>query len=166
MKLPLALLTLLAALGSASALADQCEVVTPAQARAALAALSTGTRYFEFCEPCGDAQPGPVKQVSHARSKPFEQPPDLEIEIDGKGVDLAYLYIAEAHSDRKFINVAWLADCPADGVTREIDLKARANQQKPVQRGPGPSPVGYAPRDPIGGPPETAPVDGEKPRAP
>jgi hypothetical protein len=134
---------------AALARADQCEVVTPAQAQAALAALPHGVRYFEFCEPCGDPHPGEIRVVGHARKKPWSEPPDQVIEIDGQEIDLAYVFVADAlTSATKFVNLAWLAHCPAEGVSHLIDpQRPPVPQRLPVQQG-GPDsdpPIGVLP---------------------
>ncbi len=153
-------LALLVVLAAGLARADQCEVVSPAQADAAVKLLKKGVKFVEYCEPCGDAQPGEPQTVDTVEVKPWEEagsaggraeaegrsigsdPPQQLVWVNGKEEDLAYVFIHKAFGDSHYLNLAVLAKCPVEQVSREIDVEKlrKAAAPKPVQ---APSPVGH-----------------------
>jgi hypothetical protein len=135
-------LALVVVFAAGLARADQCEVVTPAAADAAVKLLKKGVKFVEFCEPCGDKQPGEPQTVDTVEVKPWQDPPDQTVLVNGKEQDLAYVFIHKALGDSHYLNLAVLAKCPAQDVSREIDVEKlrRAPAPKPVQV---PTPVGY-----------------------
>jgi hypothetical protein len=128
-------LALLALLSAGIARADQCEVVTMAQAKAAAQLLVKGVKFVEYCEPCGDKQPSAPKAVDTVETKPWSEPPLQTVLVNGKEEDLAYLFIQKSLGDSHYLNVATLAKCPADGISREIDLD-KLKVAKPVRQAP------------------------------
>ncbi len=115
--LPFAVLGCALALNTAHA--DQCQWVTPAQAEKAQQLLAKHTSIVEYCEPCGEKAPGmpyAVKDVSIATPSDGYK----EIEINGKGVDLAYTFVKI--SSTKYKNLANLAGCPAQDVSKVLTI--------------------------------------------
>ncbi len=104
---------------SAQSFADQCAVVTPAQAKAALKVLRKGTMYFVFCEPCGDNHAPEPHAVTSVKVTAFDEK-DKQLLVNDHEVDLAYLYV-KTKGAAKFTNVASLVKCKAEGVTVLID---------------------------------------------
>lgn len=112
-------LTALVLITASASWADQCEVVTKAQAAKAMKILKEGTEYFTLCEPCGDTQVSPQHKVTTVTTEPFDSTKNVTITLNGEGVDLAYLYVRT--TGPKFQNVAKLVRCHATGVTSAID---------------------------------------------
>lgn len=103
---------------STSVWADQCAVITPAQAKTALKVLRKGTKYFEFCEPCGDNQVPEPRVVASVKVTPFDEK-DKQVLLNDREVDLAYVYV-QTKGATAFTNVAHLVNCKAEGVSQSI----------------------------------------------
>jgi hypothetical protein len=129
--------------------ADQCQVVTAEQAKAALQLLAKGAKVVEYCEPCGDERPGKPQRVETVELETFSpvadpasaqspSPPQKTVKVNGKEEDLAYLFIQKAAGDSHYLNVSFLAKCPAQGVSHEVDLRKLKAEggAKPVQEAP------------------------------
>lgn len=103
-----ALLFTVATLFSITAMADQCAYISQAEAERAALLLQKGAVVAEYCEPCGDAYPivKSVRSVSLARVANGQY---TEVSVNGKAVDLAYLYIQVAPG--KKVNVAQTVNC-------------------------------------------------------
>ncbi len=110
--------------------ADQCAWVTKDQAIAAARTLgaSFGTRYLEYCEPCGDTAPtaSMVKSVSFAwASGSYDGRTHFEVKVNGVGIDLAYAYtLIDSDGDGDddtWGNVAARVGCDASGVSPQLD---------------------------------------------
>ena len=73
--------------------------------------------------------------------KPWQDPPQQLVWVNGKEEDLAYVFIHKSLGDSHYLNLAVLSKCPAESISREIDLEKlrKAAAPKPVQV---PSPVG------------------------
>ncbi len=108
---------------STSVWADQCAVITPAQAKAALRVIRKGTQFFEFCEPCGDNQVPEPRVVASVKVAPFDEK-TKQLLVNDHEVDLAYLYV-QTKGATTFTNVAHLVKCKAEGVTQTIDPAAK-----------------------------------------
>lgn len=96
------------------ALADQCAWISKEEVTNAFNLLRPGMIVVDFCEPCGDKQPGaryPVEktEIVHQENAFYT------LLLNGQEVDLAYLYVKAA--DGTFHNMASLAGCQAAGVT-------------------------------------------------
>jgi hypothetical protein len=128
-------LALVVVLSAGIARADQCEVVTPAQAKAAVQLLKRDVKFVEYCEPCGEKQPSAPQQVDTVKLTPWSEPPQQTVVVNGKEEDLAYLFVQKSLGDSHYLNVAVLAKCPAEGISREIDVDRlrRAPAPRPVQ---------------------------------
>ena len=99
---------------SESASADQCAWITLKQANKALQLLKQGQVIRHFCEPCGEKTWTEEKIVSVA-SKP-EDDKNLSIQVNGKGIDLAYIFIET--SPGRWENLASLTGCPTTDVSK------------------------------------------------
>ena len=105
-RIPLRLAVALLALSPAIASADQFAYLDIRQAMAALDALDRTPREVRaFCAPCGDAQAAAieVRDLGIARvwddrgsARPYADGDGRtywEVEINGEGIDLAYVYV-------------------------------------------------------------------------
>lgn len=103
---------------SIPALADQCAWVKKAQAVRA-AALLKERRVVEWCEPCGDAHPvkTAVQTVRTVTVERTNDPAFHEVFVNGKPVDLAYLFVELRGA---FRNVAGEVGCPAHDVSKQV----------------------------------------------
>jgi len=106
-------------LSAAVARADQCAAVAPEVAASAAALLKPGLRYLEQCEPCGQSAPGPVRVIREVSVSNFDAQLK-ELLLDGREVDLAYLFLETQPGSRRFLNVARLTRCPAEGVSSQV----------------------------------------------
>ena len=99
-----------------AARADQCELVTEAQAETAkLIIKGAESTFVSFCEPCRD------KAASIARASSVEVRKDhdkFSLYLNGKPVDLAYTYFPLPR--RQFRNLAIAVGCAVEGVSETI----------------------------------------------
>lgn len=113
----------LAILGSAlltqTAHGDQCAWINAKEANKAYAVLAKQPKVLEFCEPCGDKAPG-VPFVAQDVAIATPQGSYKEIQINGKGIDLAYTYVQTSPTDYR--NLAKLAGCPASDVSLSLNI--------------------------------------------
>lgn len=113
----------LAAFGCAlvanTAHADQCQWVTPAQAEKAEQLLAKHEKVIEYCEPCGQKAPG-APYTAERVSLVTPGSGYRTVEINGHGVDLAYTFVKV--SQTKYKNLAKLAGCPAEDVSKELTI--------------------------------------------
>ena len=106
-------------LAASSARADQCAWIDAGVAQKAQTLLAKKPMTLEFCEPCGDKAPGvPTPTRSVAIGSPHDD--YKEIQINGKGVDLAYTYVKT--SATKYQNLAKLAGCHAEDVSPSLTI--------------------------------------------
>ncbi|ACK67091.1 hypothetical protein PCC8801_3110 [Rippkaea orientalis PCC 8801] len=97
------------------AYADQCSYITKEQALRAVSLLDLKQMVYLFCEPCGEKVPQRININSLAVATVNYQ--DFwQVSINGKGIDLAYTFI-ESSLDKKPINLAAIAGCPASDVS-------------------------------------------------
>jgi hypothetical protein len=137
------LLSLGAVLASVPAHADQCALVSPPVAARAAARIKVGDLVVEFCEPCGDKAPGLAYKVTAIDAR------DGRVFVNGKGVDVAYLYVKTASGD--FQNVGVAVACGAANVSEWIK---NGKPSGPTTRPAPPPPPPMPPRPPnkINGP--------------
>lgn len=104
---------------SFSAFADQCAYISGTMAsRGAL--LLSGAEIAEVCEPCGErAAIVSTAKVGSLMVRDTGYMNYKEIVINGKGVDLAYTFVKIA--SKRFVNVAKVIGCKADGVSSFIN---------------------------------------------
>ncbi len=101
------------------AYADQCSYVDKEQALKAATFLKLNQLIYLFCEPCGETTPQPVTiQSISVGTVDYEN--YWQVSINNKGVDLAYTYVPSS-LEEKPINLAALADCPAQDVSPFIN---------------------------------------------
>ena len=98
-------------------LADQAAYISKDEAMAAHALLQKSTTIKSFCAPCGDHNSVliPVKtiDVTYTNYQNY-----WEVQINGKGIDLAYTYFL---SNNKWRNVAIAMGLPVSGVPEFIE---------------------------------------------
>lgn len=108
------------ALGSA-AFADQCAYITKQQAIAAVSRLEKGQTIYKLCEPCGEKVPQAVNINSvSAGTVGYEN--YWGVKVNKQNIDLAYTYINTSNNKDRKVNLATLARCPAQNVSRFILL--------------------------------------------
>lgn len=108
------------ALGSA-AFADQCAYITKQQAIAAVSRLEKGQTIYKLCEPCGEKVPQAVNINSvSAGTVGYEN--YWGVKVNEQNIDLAYTYINTSNNKDRKVNLATLARCPAQNVSRFILL--------------------------------------------
>lgn len=104
------------------ALADQCELVAPAQAAAAVIHLRLGRPFIELCEPCGqrfNAMVPNVQRVSGALDVP-DSSGMHRVMLNGRSIDLAYIFVRGRGGN--FTNLARLSGCEASGVSEQLSV--------------------------------------------
>lgn len=104
---------------AASAWADQCAGVDPETATAARGFLRPGSTWAALCEPCGESEPV-AATVGEVRIVPTAAPPRVRVAIDGREVDLAYVFVEATPGARRLTNLAKLVRCPTRGVSGAI----------------------------------------------
>lgn len=115
MKSKLKTLTaVLVSLTSIEAMADQCAYITKDQARDAAKLLKIGDTITEYCEPCGDSARRTI-EVTSIGYAPVGYENWYELQVNGKGVDLAYTFLRT--SSVVDSNLSFLVGCPAQGVS-------------------------------------------------
>lgn len=102
-----ALLFTVATLFSITAMADQCQMVSRAEAERALLLIQPGSTVSTFCELCGDTKPTRTEVVSSVSAAITDG--TSVVSINGESVDLAYLYLKVAPN--KKVNVALAVGC-------------------------------------------------------
>lgn len=124
------LILLAAAFAPSLAFADQCAYLDAAAAERAVAVLKPGLSWITWCEPCGEATPGTARTIGEVKATPVPDSTYVEVSIDGAPIDLAYVFVQDRPGKPAYRNLASLAKCPAQGVSRSI---------------PGPTPTAPAP---------------------
>lgn len=108
------------------AYADQAAWVSKAEAQRALKILAEYDTVTHYCAPCKD---GKVAQERIENIGLFKVQGEnyWEIRINGKGVDLAYIYFPKKQN--KWVNVAMTAKIDVSDVPKELskDLLANVN---------------------------------------
>ncbi|MBI3074092.1 MAG: hypothetical protein HYY84_18435 [Deltaproteobacteria bacterium] len=100
-------------LTSGVAAADQCQAFDKALVEWATKLIKKGTRVVAWCKPCGEPKPTASKVVRTVSSRRFDDKLS-ELIVDGKSVDLAYLFVQTGK--KMFTNVAKAVGCPATGI--------------------------------------------------
>jgi hypothetical protein len=146
MRTVLITMSALAAMTAAgTARADQCAIISPEVARKATALVARGATVVEMCEPCGDTAPSKPVTVTTAEVK------RSELVINGKGKDLAYLYVETGPGE--FKNVGLMTSCGAARVSETI---RNGKPSGPVATRPPPRPTAPPPPRPTAPPPPRA----------
>lgn len=104
--------------------ADQCAWVSQEKAKAAAKYFDVGTVWAEYCESCGDKRPT-VHTVTEQVLVVQPEHDQYQLRLDGKLVDLAYVYVQLRRGAPRMSNVAKLAQCPTQGVAKSIPTPKR-----------------------------------------
>jgi hypothetical protein len=108
----------LALLSTAIGHADQCQILDDATVPWATRALRKGDMVIRYCAPCGDKAPGTPFKIDRVEAK------GKEILVNGKAVDLAYIYVQTGPTN--YANVGLLVGCDAAGVEPFLDTAKKA----------------------------------------
>ena len=92
--------------------ADQCQYVDQATAERAFAVVEQANKIHALCEPCGETK---AQEVSYTAItiKPLGYENFWGIYLDRSNIDLAYTFVDG-------VNLADLAQCPAEGVSHRL----------------------------------------------
>jgi hypothetical protein len=112
--------------------ADQCAYFSKDTALEALKHLKQGTTIFEFCETCGDTEKTPIKIET---VWVIQKDDRAEIQINGKPIDLANIYIPYL----SLRNFASMVKCPTGKVSEYIPLMSIAQAQSALSSAPAPA---------------------------
>lgn len=104
----------------AAAWADQCQVVTDAQAAAAVARLSVGRVVLRYCEPCGEQLNSHAPEVVRSAVVVPDGNGTNRVMLNGEEIDLAYVFVRDRNGN--LVNLARLSGCPTQGVSPTIAL--------------------------------------------
>ena len=118
---------LLLSVSSSPAGADQCGVLEREAGERLLELVEEGDLVAELCEPCGETAPSwlRVRRIELVDWEPSSaEKPWVEVELNGRGVDLAYTYLRIAET--RWRNLAGLVECEATDVSPEIELAIEA----------------------------------------
>jgi hypothetical protein len=96
---------------TASAMADQCAVLTQEQAVHAIKLLNAANSVERFCENCGEKSPTQLNPYT-VDLQTFNGlgSGEFSVSVNGKLEDIAYLYVDD-------INLAKMVGCATTGVT-------------------------------------------------
>jgi hypothetical protein len=110
-----------------AARADQCQLVTKAQATKAEAVLKKSTEAVSWCKPCSEKAPGKPYSIKTIKVGTEKGAPAglFGLWINGKMVDLAYTYVRKGPKE-DFKNVAKEAGCK----TKDVDPVIKASAAK------------------------------------
>lgn len=106
-----------ASLFALPAMADQAAYLPEVDADRAVTLLQKTYTLKSFCAPCGDTHAQSM-EVNSINKADVNYKGYWEVQINGEGVDLAYLYFPEKD---KWRNVAITLDIPVKGVPEFID---------------------------------------------
>lgn len=106
------------AISAISILADQAAYITQAQAQKAAAFLKDKKQIRHYCNPCDDKGDrveniSTVEAVAVEGSKPY-----WEVLVNGKGIDLAYVYFQD--KDGEWKNLAKKMKIKVDNVPKTL----------------------------------------------
>ena len=108
-----AILFTIATLFSIYAMADQCQAVSQAEAERAALLLQKNAVITDYCEPCneGGAKVSKVSVVNKVKLETIKLGNQYytEVKVNGKSVDLAYLFVQVAPN--RSVNVAKAINC-------------------------------------------------------
>ena len=108
------------------AYADQAAWVSRAEAQRALKLLAEYDTVIHYCAPCkdGEVKEEKIESIGSLRIKGENY---WEIQINGKGVDLAYIYFPKKQG--KWLNAAMTAKIDVSDVPKQLskDLLAKVN---------------------------------------
>lgn len=102
------------------ALADQCSYISKEQATKAIARLNLNDEVYFLCEPCGE-EVAEYAQIGDLSMSTVNYQDYWQIEINGEGIDLAYVFVDSGIEDN-LANLAMISDCPAEQVSPLLPL--------------------------------------------
>lgn len=111
------LLTALVAGSAISVFADQAAYITKAQAEKAAAFLKGKEEITHFCAPCNDNK-REVEKIDNVEAAPAGYQDYWEVRVNGKGIDLAYVYFKTKKG--KWKNLAKELKIKVDDVPKEL----------------------------------------------
>ena len=117
MKIKLTLAAILLALFTTTALADQAAYITKAQAEKAAAFLKDKKQIRHYCAPCDD-KGDRVEDVTKVEAVKVDYKDFWEVQVNGKGIDLAYVYFQTKNG--KWKNLAKEVDVKVDDVPKHL----------------------------------------------
>lgn len=91
MKLKTVILAILLAIFAITTLADQAAYITRVQAEKAAAFLKDKKEIRHYCAPCDD-KGDEVEEITTVEAAPAGYHDYWEVKVNGKGIDLAYVY--------------------------------------------------------------------------
>jgi len=106
---------------SSAAFADQCLYITKQQAIAAVSRLEKGQTIYKLCEPCAEKIPQAVK-INSVSASTVGYENYWGVKVNEQNIDLAYTYINTSNNKERKVNLATLAQCPAQNVSSFILL--------------------------------------------
>ena len=114
----LAILLFILAISAISILADQAAYITKAQAEKAAAFLKDKKQIRHYCAPCDD-KGDKVEDISTVDAVLVESSkPYWEVLVNGKGIDLAYVYFQD--EDGEWKNLARKMKVKVDDVPKTL----------------------------------------------
>jgi len=122
------LLATIMAIYTSNLFADQCAWNDSAVADKAVKLLKQKSSVVHWCELCSDDKPVKEK-IKVVISNTVENGKYHEISINGKPVDLAYVFIPSAKKGY-YNNLGKLSNCGASGVSREITYPSQKKSGK------------------------------------
>lgn len=114
--------SLISAIFSLPAYADQCSYVSKQQAINTISRLNIGDRIYLLCEPCGERVPQTVEIQNLAMEK-VDYQDYWQVKVNDSGIDLAYVFVNSGVGNNP-LNLAAIADCPASRVSTTIPRPA------------------------------------------
>jgi hypothetical protein len=118
MKLKLTLFAILLTIFTATAFADQAAYITKAQAEKAAAFLKDKKQIRHYCAPCDD-KGDKVEDISTVEAVAVtDSKPHWEVKVNGKGIDLAYVYFQDKKG--KWKNLAKEMKVKVDNVPKSL----------------------------------------------
>jgi hypothetical protein len=126
MKVKLTLFSFLLVVLGSTAFADQAAYVTKAQADKAAAFLKDKKQIRHYCAPCDD-KGDRVEDIADVTAVKVDYQNYWEVQINGKGIDLAYVYFRTKSG--KWKNLAKELDIKVHDVPKTLANDLRANMK-------------------------------------
>jgi len=90
--------------------------------------LQTGKKFVTYCEPCGDKQTSAIQTIKRVDLQ-VPQPGYFKLSVNGKSVDLAYLFIQQG-GQHNYVNVGLQSGCRASDVSSSLQLNTAKKKSK------------------------------------
>ena len=118
MRVKAVLVSLVIAIFTAAAYADQAAYITQAQAEKAAAFLTGKMQIRHYCAPCDD-KGDRVEDIKDVTAAPAGYQEYWEVKVNGEGIDLAYVYFQT--KDGKWKNLAKELDIKVSDVPKYLE---------------------------------------------